>query len=65
MQKPLDISLLLETISELLLEAPEQRLKRLVGIERSTRCFHPTSATSSVAHSKKRERKQQRVPHHL
>ena len=39
MQKPLDISLLLRTISELLLESPEKRLKRLAGIEQSTAAF--------------------------
>ncbi|HLH52356.1 MAG TPA: response regulator [Verrucomicrobiae bacterium] len=39
MQKPLDIPLLLRTISELLVEPAEMRLKRLIGAEHSTRCF--------------------------
>jgi DNA-binding response OmpR family regulator len=44
MQKPLDVPRLLKTISELLQETPEQRLKRMAGVEQSTRCFRPTPA---------------------
>jgi len=54
MQKPLDVPLLLKTISELLLEPPEKGLKRLVGIEQSTRCFQPASAAPSVPKSFRR-----------
>jgi DNA-binding response OmpR family regulator len=46
MEKPLDLALLLKTIAELLLEPAEKRLKRLVGVEQSTRCFKPASAVS-------------------
>jgi DNA-binding response OmpR family regulator len=47
MEKPLDVPLLLKTITELLVESPEARLKRLVGVEGATRYFRPASATSS------------------
>lgn len=63
MQKPLDVPVLLRTISELFLESPAQRLKRLAGVEQSTRCFQPASTASSVANSRKR--KQTRVAPHL
>jgi len=49
MEKPLDVPLLLKTMSELLAEAPEKRLKRLVGAERSTRCFSPTLSSPTAA----------------
>ncbi|HEV2211171.1 MAG TPA: response regulator [Verrucomicrobiae bacterium] len=62
MQKPLDVPLLLKTIAELLIESPQQRLKRLVGVEQSTRCFQPVS-TASTANSRKR--KQARVAPHI
>ena len=65
MQKPLDVSLLLKTISELLQEPPETRLKRLVGIEQSTRCFQPASAASSGANPRKRAGQPPRIAPHL
>jgi chemosensory pili system protein ChpA (sensor histidine kinase/response regulator) len=65
MQKPLDVPLLLKTISELLQETPEKRLKRLAGIEQSTRCFQPASAALSVANSRKRERQPPGIAPHL
>ena len=65
MQKPLDVPLLLKTISELLLEPPEKRLKRLVGVEQSTRCFQPIPAVAPVQSSLRGRRKEPRVPHHL
>jgi len=46
MEKPLDVSLLLMTIAELLVEHPEKRLKRLVGDDHSTRYFRPASSAS-------------------
>ena len=46
MEKPLDVSLLLKTIAELLVEHPEKRLKRLVGDDHSTRYFRPASSAS-------------------
>ena len=52
MQKPLDVPLLLKTITELLLESPEKRLKRLVGAEQSTRYIRsllpPSSASTQI-----------------
>ena len=51
MQKPLDVPLLLKTISELLLESPEKRLKRLAGVEQSTRCFKPFSTGAAPGES--------------
>lgn len=48
MQKPLDVPLLLKTISELLVEPVEARLKRLAGVEQTTRCFQPAPEVSSV-----------------
>lgn len=48
MQKPLDVPQLLKIISELLRETPEQRLKRLVGMEQSTRCVQPAPAPSAA-----------------
>ncbi len=65
MQKPLDVPLLLKTISELLLETPEKRLKRLVGIEQSTRCCPPASAAASVSKSFRGGRKGITTPRHL
>ncbi len=47
MEKPLDIPLLLKTIAELLAELPEKRLKRLIGVEHSTRYFRSASAAPS------------------
>jgi DNA-binding response OmpR family regulator len=64
MEKPLDIPLLLETISELLLEPPEKRLKRLVGVEQSTRCFQPGSLPASVPRPLRRRRNEPSVPRH-
>ncbi len=43
MEKPLNIPLLLKTITELLGEPPEKRLKRLVGTEQSTRYLSAAS----------------------
>jgi DNA-binding response OmpR family regulator len=55
MEKPLDIPLLLKTMAELLVEAPEKRLKRLIGVEHSTRYFRPASvATSNLKRFKPR-----------
>ena len=65
MQKPLDVPLLLKTISELLLEPAEKRLKRLAGIEQSTRCFQPAPAASSVPKSFRRESRDSKATHHL
>jgi two-component system response regulator RegX3 len=65
MEKPLDIPLLLKTITALLLEPPEDRLKRLVGIEKSTPCFHTASPVSTVPKSFKRARKEPKTTHHL
>lgn len=65
MQKPLDVPLLLKTIAELLLEPPEKRLKRLVGVEQSTRCFQPAPAVASVQSSLRVRRKEPRVRHQL
>jgi DNA-binding response OmpR family regulator len=65
MQKPLDVPLLLKTISELLLEPPEKRLKRLAGVEQSTRCFQPAPAAASAQSSPRGRRKEPRVPHYL
>lgn len=45
MEKPLNIPLLLKTIRDLLAETPEQRLKRLAGVEASTRYFPAPSFT--------------------
>jgi DNA-binding NtrC family response regulator len=56
MQKPLDVPLLLKTIAELLIESPEQRLKRLVGADQSTRCFEPAATASTAANSRKGKR---------
>ncbi len=39
MEKPLDVPLLLKTITDLLAEPAESRLKRLAGVERSMRYF--------------------------
>ena len=47
MEKPLDIPLLLKTMAELLVEAPEERLKRLIGLDHSTRYFRPASAATA------------------
>ena len=65
MQKPLDVPLLLKTISELLLEPAEKRLKRLVGIEQSTQCFQPASAACAVPKPFRRERKASKPTRHL
>ena len=65
MQKPLDVPLLLKTISELLLESPEKRLKRLAGVEQSTRCFKPASAGASVGRRVSRTRTERGVTHDL
>jgi DNA-binding response OmpR family regulator len=46
MEKPLDIPRLLRTITELLAEPSETRLKRLVGAEHSTRYLRPASLAS-------------------
>lgn len=63
MEKPLDVPLLLKTITELLMESPEKRLKRLVGMEESTRYFRPAATALSVANSRKH--KQTRVSPHV
>ena len=47
MEKPLDIPMLLRTIADLLAEPPERRLKRLAGVEHSTRFFAPLPAPSA------------------
>ncbi len=62
MQKPLDVPLLLKTIEELLEEPAEKRLKRLVGLESSTRCFQPASAASEPLRP---ERTGPKTMHHL
>lgn len=41
MEKPLDVSLLLKTIRELLVEPAEKRLKRVAGVEHSLRYWPP------------------------
>jgi DNA-binding response OmpR family regulator len=46
MEKPLDVTLLLRTITELLAEPPESRLKRLAGAEHSLRYFSRSSGPS-------------------
>jgi len=65
MQKPLDVPLLLKTISELLLEPAEKRLKRLVGVEQSTRCFQPTASATFAQRSLRGSRKNPKVLHDL
>ena len=45
MEKPLDVSLLLQTIAALLIEPAEARLKRLVGLN-SDVCYAPPRRTS-------------------
>ena len=57
MQKPLDVSRLLKTMSELLGETPQTRLKRLAGVEQSTRCFRPASTVDAVPKSFRRARR--------
>ncbi len=47
MEKPLNIPLLLKTITELLVEPVEQRLKRLAGVEDSMRHFPGAGGHSS------------------
>ena len=65
MQKPLDVPLLLKTISDLLLESTEKRLKRLAGVEQSTRCFKPSSTGASVRRSLRQTRTEPGVLHDL
>ncbi len=48
MEKPLSIPLLLKTITALLAEPPDKRLKRLVGTEQSTRYLRAASTKHSV-----------------
>ena len=57
MEKPLDIPLLLQTITELLAEPVESRLKRLAGVEESLRHFPrrtPVSEPPTGAGSQRR-----------
>ncbi len=59
MEKPLDIPLLLKTIRELLAETPEKRLKRLAGVEQSTRYFPaPACGPSNQLPGRTRGRRQ-------
>ena len=48
MEKPLDVSLLLQTIAALLVEPAEARLKRLVGLNSDVR-YAPPCRTASIA----------------
>lgn len=54
MQKPLDVPRLLQTITELLAESAETRLKRLVGLHSDVRHVPPTQPVSTNARSPKR-----------
>ena len=54
MQKPLDVPRLLQTITELLAESAETRLKRLVGRHSDVRHVPPTHPVSPGARSPKR-----------
>jgi len=56
MEKPLDVPLLLKTITELLAEPPDTRLKRLVGSEHSTRYFRASSSSSDPMQFRVRRR---------
>jgi len=47
MEKPLDVPLLLQTITALLAEPAETRLKRLVGLNRAVRYVAPQQAAST------------------
>lgn len=56
MQKPLDVPRLLQTITELLAESAETRLKRLVGLHSDVRHMPPTQPASPKARSPSRRK---------
>jgi len=68
MEKPLDVTLLLGTIAELLAELAESRLERLAGMEDSLRYFRGRSGSSKhspMAYLKSRKQKTPERPSQL